>query len=257
MEIAFDEVGAGGPVVLLLHSTVCDRRMWEPQMPVLAGAGYRVVRADLPGFGGTPMPAGPYDDAASVIALLDLLGVRQAAVVGSSGGGQVALEVAARFPGRVTALALLCAAWHGHQRSDRLLAFGHEEDRLLEAGDIDAAVELNVATWVGPAAPAPARDAVRTMQRDVFDIQLATSAPGEPADVPWDPRTVTARTLLVSGAHDLPDFTATADELADLLPSARRVHLDWAGHLPSLESPELLNPVLLQFLAEGHGPSAP
>ena len=31
-------------------------------------------------------------------------------------------------------------------------AFGEEEDRLLEAGDLEAAVDLNVQTWLGPEA---------------------------------------------------------------------------------------------------------
>lgn len=47
--IAYDVAGHG-PAVVLLHSTVCDRRMWDPQVPALADAGYRVVRCDLRGF---------------------------------------------------------------------------------------------------------------------------------------------------------------------------------------------------------------
>lgn len=49
MTLAWDSSGAGPPV-LLVHSTVCDRRMWDRQMPALAGAGYRAVRCDLPDF---------------------------------------------------------------------------------------------------------------------------------------------------------------------------------------------------------------
>jgi 3-oxoadipate enol-lactonase len=56
--VSYDVAGSG-PTVVLLHSTVCDRRMWDPQMPVLVNAGYRVVRSDMRGFGQTPMPAQP------------------------------------------------------------------------------------------------------------------------------------------------------------------------------------------------------
>src|ERR1700677_3125802 len=85
------DVAGTGPALVLLHSSVCDRRMWDPQWPVLVDAGYRVVRCDFRGFGTTPVPHGPHNDADDVLALLDELGVGQVAVVGASGGGRVAL----------------------------------------------------------------------------------------------------------------------------------------------------------------------
>ncbi|MGW1927376.1 ATP-binding protein DrrA1-3 family domain-containing protein, partial [Streptomyces massasporeus] len=56
--------------------------------------------------------------------------------------------------------------------------------------------------------------------------------------------------LVAVGAHDLPDFRAVADDLTRLLPGARRVDLDWAGHLPALERPAETAGLLTAFLAE-------
>ena len=84
------------------------------------------------------MPAAPYDSAAEVAGLLDALDVGTAAVVASSGGGRVAIELAARWPRRVTALALLSTAMFGHAPSPELRAFGEREDELLAAGDVAA-----------------------------------------------------------------------------------------------------------------------
>jgi 3-oxoadipate enol-lactonase len=120
--LAYDVTGTG-PAVVLLHSTVCDRRMWDPQWPVLAEAGYRVMRCDFRGFGSTPVPQGPYSDADDVLDVADELGLGPIALVGSSHGGKVALEIAARQPERVTALALLCSAMPGHEPSEVLRAF--------------------------------------------------------------------------------------------------------------------------------------
>jgi 3-oxoadipate enol-lactonase len=92
--IAYDVAGTGS-VLVLLHSTVCDRRMWDPQWPVLADAGYRVVRCDFRGFGQTPVPAGPSNDAEDVLAVLGELGV-----AGEFGGGAVAL-VGSSYGGKV------------------------------------------------------------------------------------------------------------------------------------------------------------
>jgi 3-oxoadipate enol-lactonase len=248
MKLAYDVEGSG-PAVLLLHSTACDRRMWDAQAPTLVGAGYQVVCCDLPGYGDSPVPEGPYDEAQSVVELLDGLGVDRVAVVGSSGGGRVAQEVAARWPDRTAALALLCTALSGHEPGPELRAFGEREDELLEAGDVAGATELNVDTLLGPYADTATREKVRIMQRHAFEVQLAASAAAGPVRRPYNHAAITAPSLLVCGAHDLPDFRTIAVELTRRLPNARLIELDWAGHLPSLERPDELNRILVDFLA--------
>lgn len=252
--LAHDVTGTGPPVVLL-HSTVCDRRMWDPVWPSLAGAGYRVVRCDFRGFGDTPPGEEAWDDARDVLDLAAGLGTGPVALVGASYGGKVALEIAARWPAQVTALALLCAGMPGHEPSAILRGFGLREEELLESGDVDGAVELNVETWLGPEADEATRDLVRRMQRRAFDIQLSAPLPEEPDDTEAPPpdadlHAITAPSLVVSGAKDLPDFRQIAAALAELLPGARHVELPWAGHLPALERPRELSGMLTAFLAD-------
>ncbi|MEV4613572.1 alpha/beta hydrolase [Kitasatospora sp. NPDC049258] len=244
------DVTGDGPALVLLHSAVCDRRMWDPQWTALAEAGYRVVRCDFRGFGRSPLPARRHNDAADVLELLDALGIERAALVGSSYGGQVALEVAARRPDRVTALALLCAGLPGHEPSAELREFGGREDTLLEAGDVAAAVELNVATWLGPEADEAARELVRRMQRDAFEVQLAAPEGAGRLKVEVDLAEIKAPALAVSGAHDVADFRQIAARLPELLPDARHLELPWAGHLPGLERPAEVTELLAGFLRE-------
>ncbi len=244
------DVAGSGPALVLLHSTVCDRRMWDPQWPVLVDAGYRVVRCDFRGYGETPVPQGPHNDAEDVLDLAGELGARPVAVVGASYGGQVALEIAAQWPQQVTALALVCAAMPGHEPTDALRGFWQREGELIEAGDIAGAVELNVATWLGPEADELTRERVRLMQRHAFEVQLAAPEEYEPADVAVDLGVITAPSLVVSGAKDLPDFRLIAARLTALLPSTRPVELPWAGHLPTLERPQELSAMLTAFLRE-------
>jgi 3-oxoadipate enol-lactonase len=232
----------------LLHSTVCDRRMWDPQWPVFTGARYRVVRCDFRGSGQTPVPQGPHNDADDVRDLLDELGIGPVAVVGASYGGTVALEIAARWPQRVAALALVCTGMPGHEPTDVLRGFWQRESELLDAGDIAGAVELNLATWLGPDASEQAREHVRLMQRHAFDLQLAAPQEFEPIEVQAELSAITAPSLVISGAKDLPDFRLIATRLAGLLPSARSVELPWAGHLPTLERPEESSRLLTAFL---------
>ena len=249
MTLAHDVTGSG-PDVLLLHSMVCDRRMWSPQAGFLAAAGFRVTRCDLGGFGESPLPAAAYNDADDIVALMDTLGLGPAAVVAASGSGPVACELAARRPERVSALMLVCSALPGWPASPARKDFAAREDALLAAGDLAAATELNVKTWVGPAADDAARSLVRDMQRHIFEVQLSAPEP-PPIEVPWRMESIAARSLVVSGDLDLPDFTGIGDELARRIPGAARRRLEWAGHLPSLEDPSRFNPLLLEFLRAG------
>jgi len=226
--IAYDVAGTG-PVLVLLHSTVADRRMWDPQWPVLADAGFRVVRCDFRGFGETPATLGPYNDADDVLAVLGELGAGTMALAGASYGGKVALQIAARYPERVTALALICAGMPGHEPTETLRDFWRREEALLEAGDIAGATELNVATFLGAEASEATRERVRLMQRHAFEIQLAAEQEagpageaeeaGEAGEAELALGAVAAPSLIVSGARDLPDFRQIAVRLAGLLPA--------------------------------------
>jgi 3-oxoadipate enol-lactonase len=260
--IAYDVAGTG-PVLVLLHSTVADRRMWDPQWPVLADAGFRVVRCDFRGFGETPTTLEPYDNADDVLAVLGELGAGTIALAGASYGGKVALQIAARFPERVTALALICAGMPGHEPTETLRDFWQREEALLGAGDVAGATELNVATFLGAEASEATRERVRLMQRHAFEIQLAAEQEAAPADEAGEAGeaeltlalgAVAAPSLIVSGARDLPDFRQIAARLAGLLPSARWTELRWAGHLPTLERPTELSGLLTAFFSETIGP---
>jgi pimeloyl-ACP methyl ester carboxylesterase len=243
------DVAGDGPALVLLHAGVCDRRMWDPQWQPLIDAGYRVVRCDLRGFGRTPAPDGPYNNADDVIALLDGLGITDAALIGSSYGGKTSLEIAARRPGRVSAMVLLCPGLDDHEPSDVLRALDERENALLEAGDIEAALELMTDTWIGPEGDEATREAVRVMQRRAYEVQLA-AGDVERLRPPYDLSAVRAPALVVSGGHDLADFRRIAARLPGLLPAAEHRELPWAGHLPSMERPAEVTELLLGFLAE-------
>jgi len=99
--------GQGIPL-LCIHAFPLDGRMWKPQMDALKDV-YRFLVPDLRGFGqslGLP-PALTLDHHADdLAALLDAKGIPRAAVMGLSMGGYIALALARKFPGKVSALVL-------------------------------------------------------------------------------------------------------------------------------------------------------
>jgi len=62
-------------------------------------------------------------------------------------------------------------------------------------------------------------------------------------------RDITAPTLVIRGARDLPDFHAIADRIAEQIPDARKITLPDVGHMPNMEAPERFNADVLGFLA--------
>jgi len=249
--MAHDVAGNGAPM-LLLHSGVCDRRMWEPQWATLT-TSFCVVRPDLRGFGETPLPAERFSFAADIVELLDFLDIERACIAGSSLGGRVALELASSAPERVERLILLCSALRGFPSTPDADAFEAAEEAMFESGDLDGAVELNVRTWLGPEADDATRELVRVMQRRAFEVQVAAEAgPEQPemTDTPVEPANILVPTLVVSGGTDMDQFQAVAAHLAEAIPDAQHVPLDWAGHLPSLERPEAVTKLIAGFCTE-------
>lgn len=96
------------PAVLLLHQTPRSWAEYRAVLPLL-GVRYRALAMDTAGFGASDPLPGPTSIeawAAVAAALLGVLGIAQAHVVGHHTGGVIAVELAARHPARVRALVL-------------------------------------------------------------------------------------------------------------------------------------------------------
>jgi pimeloyl-ACP methyl ester carboxylesterase len=111
--LSFNVAEAGdGPPVLLLHGFPDSWRLWRHQLAALAKAGHRVIAPDLRGFGKTDRPAGVEEYKlrtliADVVALLDVLHVDRAAVVGHDWGAALAWAMTRFVPDRVTRLVVV------------------------------------------------------------------------------------------------------------------------------------------------------
>lgn len=104
------EVDGEGPAVLFVHGLGGTSNFFQVQADALA-ADHRVIRVDSAGAGRSGLADGISIEshADDLAAVLDALDVASAAVVGHSMGTLVARALAARHPGRVSALALLGA----------------------------------------------------------------------------------------------------------------------------------------------------
>jgi 3-oxoadipate enol-lactonase len=253
-QIYYEVAGAGHPL-LLIHAGVADSRMWDDQWALFA-QHYRVIRLDMAGYGQSQVPNRPFASHAQVAQLLTLLGAERAHVVGVSWGGRVALDFALVYPQMLDALVLVCPSVSGEEPAEDVQRFGEEEERLIELGDLDAASELNVRTWVdgphrGPEQVDPSvRDRVRMMQHLAFTIPEPEGAALIRLDPPAIGRLaeVRSRTLVVVGDLDIDEKVAMAKRAANEIPGAQLITFHGTAHMLTMERPEEFGRAVLDFL---------
>jgi len=254
--LAVHDFGAG-PAVVLLHAGIVDSWAWEPLTPFLLDAGYRVVAFDRRGTGGSTTGDLEFSNRADTIAVLDALELRQAALVGNSIGGQVALDTAIEFPARVAALVTIGSIvpnwWPGMTAEEE--AVEAELERVADSGDPDAIAEADVRAWVdGPGqppdrVPEDMRELVRAMDRAVNEPGRVEGRP-----VPMEPPAaerldrLSMPVLAVCGDLDFSYHVASAEYLATNAPDGQAHIMPGVAHLVGLEAPEELGALVSRFL---------
>src|SRR5207237_3241223 len=108
--IAYDLVGPeDAPTVCITHSLASDGGSWAEQVPALLPAGFRVLRLDMRGHGGSDPVAGDYTMAAladDVAAALAALAIPRVHYIGLSIGGMIGQAFALAYGER-----LISALW--------------------------------------------------------------------------------------------------------------------------------------------------
>ena len=141
------ETAGSGPDVVLLHGLTATRRYVVMGSKALPRAGYRVTTYDARGHGESSPAASPdeyeYRDlVADLDAVLDHLGVDQAALGGASMGAHTTMAFALAYPERVPALVQITPAYDGRPRSgSKEIAYWKRLADGLEQGGIDGFIE--------------------------------------------------------------------------------------------------------------------
>ncbi len=240
---------AEAPVVVLSHSLGADLSMWDPQARALA-EHFRVLRYDGRGHGQTTVTPGPYTIevlAGDVLALMDALGVARAHFCGLSMGGMIGMRLGA----------------HARDRTDRLVLSNtaarigtietwNTRIRSVEGGGMTAVSSAVIERWFTPEFRRSSSGVVATAERMVADAPAAgytaCCAAIRDADEHADLAAITARTLVIAGAHDPATPPAAGRALAAAISGSRYVELP-ASHLSNLEAEAAFTAELLAFLA--------
>ncbi|HEX2705219.1 MAG TPA: alpha/beta hydrolase [Candidatus Lustribacter sp.] len=262
-ELAVVDWGGDGTPIVALHPNIADSRVWRECAPAWVAAGYRVVSYDRRGFGQTRYAEEAHDAIEDLRAVTAATSCRPAVIVGNSRGGALALELAVAHPRDVLALVLIGAAPTGYPDEEWVAGQAEsEQDALLEAaetaGDLDLVNRLEIRYWLdGTEQPegrvgGPARDLMLEMNSDALRAEpIGEQREREPV---W-PRLaeVTVPVLVIAGGLDLPGLAGLSAQLTEALPDARLVTMAGSAHCPSMDRPEQLSRVVIDFLtATGH-----
>jgi pimeloyl-ACP methyl ester carboxylesterase len=256
VRLFYRDTGGSGTPVVLLHANTGSSRVWEYQIPAFTAAGYRVIAFDRRGWGRTEVePAAQHASqgrdergtaADDLRALLDNLGIQRIHLVGTAGGGFVALDFAVSYPERLRSL-VVANSIGGVQDADflelnqrlRPPQFGALPPEIREVGPSYRAANLEgTKRWVelekisrppGPLAPAqPLRNHL------TFSLLETIQTP----------------TLLLTGDSDLFAPPPLVRMFAAHLKGAEVVIVPEAGHSTYWEQPDVFNRVVLQFLSK-------
>ncbi|NIP58128.1 MAG: alpha/beta fold hydrolase [Gemmatimonadetes bacterium] len=258
--------GTAGRPLVLLHGFGASGFTWRNWLPELEHR-YRVVVADLKGHGSAPAPRdgayAPRDHADAVVRLVEAWDLRQLTLVGHSLGGGVALlvalELAARAPGRLHSLILIEPGALPQElppfiRLARLPLLGVLLLRLVPSRtlirwvlrtvvhDPSTVTTEQVEGYAAPLDSADVRYGVSRTARQILpeDVERIVERYGE----------IRVPTLLLWGRDDPVIPLLQGRRLHEILPCSRLAILDECGHVPQDERPRPSLEAVLSFLDE-------
>ena len=256
--IGWRTTGEGALPLLLLHGTLSNARQLDRLAIALARPGEIAVHAlDRRGSGtGRLVPGAPVAGLdlavhlADIVAYLDARGIARVAVAGVSFGGVLGVELAARYPDRVTAVVAYEPPYGPLADERTRVAFGMLARATADAhraGGPAAAAETFLRGVAGSAAWDRLPPRSRAYLADEGDGAAADAglAGVRPDDLPG---IVAPVTILAGGASE-PFYGPIADALAARIPGARRDTLDGLGHPAPITHPAAVAAAIRAALA--------
>lgn len=260
--VAYSDTGApkgdpDAPTIVFGHGLLFSKWMFSAQIAALR-SGYRCIAVDWRGQGDSPPTESGYDmdtltgDATELIEKLTGSPVHW---VGLSMGGFVGQRIAARRPELLRSLVLIDTSANPEPLSsavqDRVLGnlyryigiapVRRSVEKVMFAPTFrkDPAKRAIIEDWVG-----------QLTQNDKNGIRKAVLGVASRRGVTGEIGSITAPTLVIVGADDVPTPVKQARKIAELIPGARLEIVPYCGHSSSIEQPEAITGLIRPFLAE-------
>jgi len=264
----FGSPGAARTVLFLPTWSIMHSRYWKMQVPYFARQGFRVVTFDGRGNGKSDRPERGYttdDFARDTIAVMDTLGIGQAALVTTSAGSRWGMQVAAEHPERVPHLALISPAASldegPRENVDAFLAAPPD----FEGWNKYSAVYWNrdypgFVDWFmhkivsEPHSTKGIEDAVGWGLETTADVLIRTVIDRATPRVAEFAAAIGCPTLILHGGDDQIIPPRNGEALHRVITGSTFVTLEGCGHAPHLRDPVRVNLLLHDFLGREEPP---
>lgn len=260
-QIAYDDIGGNGPLVICVPGLGDVRAQYRFLAPKLAAAGFRVVTMDLPGQGESSVDWPAYSPAivgADIVAMVRHLGAGRVFIVGNSLAGGSAVWAAAEIPDQIAGIVLIDPFTREHPTSSFLLAFFKVVMMRPWGPHFWSMYYGSLYKTAPPADLDSYRAALVTNLEQPGRIE-ATKALIFSSQAPCAARIadVRAPVLVVMGTRDsdFDDPATEADWIATHL-QGKKLMVDGAGHYPHVEYPDVVAPAVIDFVKEAGGGEA-
>ncbi len=253
--LATEVVGCGTPVVFL-HAGVCDSRMWRVQLDSL-GANHQAIAYDRRGFGKTRAEQEDYSAVEDLKVVIDAVaGIAPVILVGCSQGGGVALDMALRYPSYVRALILISSNVSGAPApsySPAIETLVTQRQLAQKAGDLTKINLIQARILLD--GPLQSEGRVKGFARDLFlamnDVVLRSAPVGANLDNEHAFQClneIMTPSFVLWGEYDFPHIQVRSHHLMATLPNASGKMLRGVAHIPSLEQPEAMTNLIIEFI---------
>ncbi|MDG6914625.1 MAG: 2-succinyl-6-hydroxy-2,4-cyclohexadiene-1-carboxylate synthase [Nitrososphaerota archaeon] len=259
--------GRSRPPMVLLHGFTGTHRTWDALADRLGKTCF-LIMPDLPGHGrsATQRSSASMSVRATADAVLRLMDAvcrgRRVALVGYSLGGRVALDLAARHPGRLSCLVLEGASpglrlpeeREERRRADRALAHDIELRGLEWFVDYwqDTPLFAHQRLLPPEAFDAIRRDRLSNTARGLA-MSLRAAGTGEMAPL-WDELGgIATRVLVVVGSADR-KYAEVGMDMWARIPGSSLAEVDGAGHCVHLDKPAEFVDLVEEFVGGGSPP---
>lgn len=216
--------------VILLHGGLANSEYWGHQVPRLAER-HRVIVMDSRGHGRSTRDARPYGYdlmADDVIGLMDFLKIKKAAIVGWSDGGIIGLDIAIRYPDRIS----------------RLFAFGANTDPdgvILEHTPTFAAFIARSEREYKRLSATPER-------YPQFLAEINQMWEQQPHFTAAQLAAIRIPVLIADGDHEEAIKRSHTEAIAAAIPNAGLLIQPYVSHFSMLQDPEQFTQDVLHFL---------
>ena len=252
----YDLIGPeDGPVVCMTHSLASDGGSWAEQVPALLQAGFRVLRLDMRGHGGSGPVDGDYTMqalAADVAAVLDRLAIPRVHYIGLSIGGMIGQAFAIEHAAKVIS-AMWCDTLPASP-SGAAAMWNERMNTVRRANSLEPLADSTVERWFTDAFKA--KNPKRWKQiRDTIagttpEGYLGCSSGILDFDFTGRLSSVKVPVLVVCGSDDPGTPAPENKKLAGLVSGARYEEIAGMKHFPNVEVPDAFNRIMLGWLEQ-------